>query len=93
MYSIIIRNDPIHTGAKMRRTKNTKRFNFRVVTDETSHQAGANTVTISVKDHDLEGKGYSTPTGVSTPGQVLTMTVKEAKAFQNFLNKTFPSKS
>jgi len=77
----------------MKRTKNTKRFNFQARTNEQSHQAGANTLTISVKDHDLSGKGYSTPTGVSTPGQVLTMTVKEAKALQNFLNKTFPTDS
>jgi hypothetical protein len=78
----------------MNRSKNTKRFNFRAVTNDSSHQAGANTVTISVKDYDIDGvKGYSTPTGTVSPGSMVTMTVKEAKAFQNFLNKAFPSDS
>jgi len=75
----------------MNRSKNTKRFNFRATTNDTSHQAGANTVTISVKDYDKGTRGYSTPVGTVTPGQVVTMTVKEAKAFQNFLNKAFPT--
>ena len=73
----------------MRRSKNTKRFNFRINTNDTSHQAGANTVSISVKDYDTAGKGYSTPVGDVSPGQTVTMTVKEAKAFQHFLNTYF----
>jgi hypothetical protein len=78
----------------MNRSKNTKRFNFRATTNDTSHQAGANTVTISVKDYDVTNtKGYSTSVGTVTPGQTVTMTVKEAKAFQNFLNKAFPTDS
>lgn len=77
----------------MKRTKNTKRFNFRAVTNDSSHQAGANTVTIAVKDYNTNSRGYSTPTGTVTPGQTVTMTVKEAKAFQNFLNKAFPINS
>ena len=78
----------------MNRSKNTKRFNFRATTNDSSHQAGANTVTISVKDYDTSNrKGYSTPVGSVAPGQTVTMTVKEAKAFQNFLNKAFPMDS
>ena len=77
----------------MKRTKNTKRFNFRAVTNDSSHQAGANTVTIAVKGYNTDSRGYSTPTGTVTPGQTVTMTVKEAKAFQNFLNKAFPINS
>ena len=74
----------------MKRSKNTKRFNFRIRTNDTSHQAGANTVTISVKDYDINGsRGYSTSTGTVSPGQSVTMTVKEAKAFQHFLNQYF----
>ena len=78
----------------MNRSKNTKRFNFRATTNDTSHQDGANAVTISVKDYDVTNtKGYSTSVGTVTPGQTVTMTVKEAKAFQNFLNKAFPTDS
>tara|TARA_B100000900_G_scaffold408452_1_gene422734 strand:- start:41 stop:277 length:237 start_codon:yes stop_codon:yes gene_type:complete len=78
----------------MKRSKNTKRFNFKINTNETSHQAGANTVSISVKDYDTSGRGYTTPVGSVTPGQTVTMTVKEAKAFQLFLNQYFsPSNS
>jgi hypothetical protein len=74
----------------MNRSKNTKRFNFRISTNDVSHQAGANTVTISVKDYDInKTRGYSTSTGTVTPGQSVTMTVKEAKAFQHFLNQYF----
>lgn len=74
----------------MKRTKNTKRFNFKINTNDSSHQAGANTVSISVKDYDTNGsRGYSTSIGSVTPGQTVTMTVKEAKAFQLFLNQYF----
>ena len=74
----------------MNRSKNTKRFNFRINTNDTSHQAGANTVSISVKEYDTNSTGgYSTSVGSVSPGQTVTMTVKEAKAFQNFLNQYF----
>lgn len=73
----------------MNRSKNTKRFNFRINTNDKSHKAGANTVTISVKDYDKGSRGYATPVGSLSPGQIVTMTVKEAKAFQNFLNQYF----
>ena len=75
----------------MNRSKNTKRFNFRISTNDKSHLAGANTVTIAVKDYNRTpgSRGYATPIGDITPGQTVTMTVKEAKAFQNFLNQYF----
>ena len=70
----------------MRRTKNTKRFSFKINTNDRSHQAGANTVSITGLDYDSSG-GYSTSTGDINPGQTVTMTVKEAKAFQVFLER------
>lgn len=73
----------------MTRSKNTKRFNFKISTNEKSHQTGANTVSISVKDYQNVARGYATPIGSVTPGQTVTMTVKEAKAFQRFLNQYF----
>ncbi len=77
----------------MTRSKNTKRFNFQINTNDKSHQTGANTVSISVKDYPISNKtiggGYSTSVGTVTPGQTVTMTVKEAKAFQRFLNQYF----
>ena len=60
-------------------SKSTKRFNFSVKRDTTSHTAGANTVTIQTRNDD---EFYST----STVG--LTMTVKEARALSRFLDKT-----
>jgi len=73
----------------MNRSKNTKRFSFRISTNDKSHQSGANTVSIAVKDYTPGTKGYSTPVGDVSPGQTVTMTVKEAKAFQKFLNTYF----
>ena len=74
----------------MNRSKNTKGFSFRATTNDSSHQAGANTVSISVKDYDTSNtKGYSTSVGSVQPGQNVVMTVKEAKAFQKFLNQCF----
>tara|TARA_R110001592_G_scaffold188358_3_gene433488 strand:+ start:1628 stop:1867 length:240 start_codon:yes stop_codon:yes gene_type:complete len=74
----------------MKKSKNTKRFSFQANTNDSSHQAGANTVSISIKDYDTSNtKGYSTSVGTVTPGQSVVMTVKEAKAFQNFLNQCF----
>ena len=73
----------------MKRSKSTKRFNFQIRTNSTSHQTGANTVSISLKDYSPSSRGYSTPVGDFSPGQTVTMTVKEAKAFQKFLNTYF----
>ena len=73
----------------MNRSKNTKRFSFYINTNDKSHQTGANTVSISVKDYTPSTKGYSVPVGDISPGQTMTMTVKEAKAFQKFLNTYF----
>ena len=71
------------------RKKSTKRFDFRVTTNPTSHQTAANTVTITNKDYDTSGRGYSFPVS-NVPGTV-TMSVREAKALYNFLGKTLNS--
>ena len=63
--------------------KSTKRFSFKISRDQKSHRAGANTVTIGTNDQS----GYS---GITTR---VTMTVKEAKAFQKFLNENIPVNS
>ena len=70
----------------MNRTKNTKRFSFKINTNDRSHQAGANTVSIIGRDYVSTG-GYSSSTGDINPGETVTMTVKEAKALQVFLEK------
>ena len=57
---------------------NTKRFTFGVNRSSTSHQAGSNVVTISTRTE--EGSYYSPPT------TQLSMTVKEARDLQGFLN-------
>ena len=59
-------------------TKSTKRFSFGISRNPTAKKAGSNVVTISTASSD---DYYST----STVG--LTMTVKEAKALQSFLNE------
>lgn len=73
------------------RSKSTRRFNFQVSRNSTSHKSGANIFTIKAKDYDTSesSRGYSTTTGGFQPGQDLVMTVKEAKALQGFLNNTF----
>ena len=58
----------------------TKRFDFGVTRNDTSKQAGSNVVTIATRAE--EGGFYSTPT------TQLSMTVKEARALQGFLNST-----
>ena len=68
------------------KSKSTKRFNFKVSRNTTSHKTGANTFTITGRDYKSVDRGYQTSTGTFTPGQNLTMTVKEAKALQLFLN-------
>ena len=62
-------------------SKSIKRFSFGISRNDTSHAAGANTVTITTAPAD---DYYST----SMVG--LTMTVKEARALQSFLNSEMP---
>ncbi len=59
------------------KTKSTKRFDFGVSRNSTSHKAGANIVTIATRQDD----GYYSAGGVQ-----VNMTVKEARALQGFLN-------
>ena len=66
---------------KYNRSKSTKRFKFNISRDHKSHKTGANTVTI----------GFKTPPTVDGSYPGLTMTVKEAKAFQKFLNEWIPA--
>ena len=59
------------------KTKSTKRFSFNISRNDTSHQAGANTVTISTNP---SSEYYSAGTSA------MTLTVKEAKALNAFLS-------
>jgi hypothetical protein len=59
------------------KSKSTKRFNFGISRNSKSHKAGANTVTIGTRDSDNH---YARSTSQ------ITMTVKEARALQGFLN-------
>jgi len=59
------------------KSKRTKRFNFNISRDTKSHKVGSNTVSITTNP---SGDSYL------TSRSQITMTVKEAKAFQNFLN-------
>jgi hypothetical protein len=67
------------------KTIDTKRFTFGVNRSSTSHQAGSNVVTISTR---TEQDGY-----YSTPTTQLSMTVKEARALQGFLNNSLTDSS
>ena len=58
-------------------SKSTKRFTYGISRNSTSHKAGANTVTIATNSDD----GFYASGGVQ-----LSMSVKEAKALQRFLN-------
>ena len=60
------------------KSKRTKRFNFQISRDTKSHKVGSNTV--SIVTNPPGGDSYQ------TSRSQITMTVKEAKAFQNFLN-------
>lgn len=64
-------------------TKNqsTKRFSFAVTRDPKSHKAGSNTLVISTNPES--SSKYSTGT------TSVTMSVKEARVLQNFLNNEF----
>lgn len=68
-------------------TKNqsTKRFSFGITRNPTSHKAGANVVTIATLPE--ESSKYSTGTAQ------LSMTVKEARVLQSFLNETLVDSS
>ena len=57
--------------------KSTKRFDFGISRNSTSHKAGANSVTIATRQSD----DYYAAGGVQ-----MQMTVKEARALQSFLN-------
>ncbi len=62
-------------------TKSTARFTFGRNRNSTAKQAGSNTVTIAT--NPVQDSQYSI-------GQTsLTMTVREAKALQSFLNDSF----
>ena len=65
------------------KTKSTKRFAFTVNRNNTAKQAGSNTVVIETQPYD-EGQ-YSV--GQSS----ITMTVREAKALNNFLSDNLNS--
>ena len=74
------------------RSKSTKRFKFNVSRNTVSHKAGANTFTITGRDHTPSKNGYQVETGTFASGQSLTMTVKEAQALQKFLSENLYSK-
>ena len=61
---------------------NTKRFQFGVSQNTTAKKAGSNVFTIATRVSDDEF--YSTPT------TQMSMTIKEARALQNFLNSALP---
>ena len=65
-------------------SKSTKRFTYGISRNPTSHKAGANTVTIATRSDD----GYYASGGVQ-----VSMTVKEARALQSFLNQEFAPSS
>ena len=63
--------------------KNITRFTFGISRNDTAHQAGSNVVTIAT--NPVQDSQYSI-------GQTsMTMTVREAKALQSFLNESFDS--
>ena len=64
------------------KSKRTKRFNFNISRDTVSHKVGSNTVSIVTNPVD----------SYATSRSQITMTVKEAKAFQNFLNSYIDGK-
>ncbi len=64
---------------KISKTKSTKRFNFDLNRNTVSHQRGANTFSIGTRTD-------SSSTNYDVASSRITMTVKEAKALQSFLN-------
>jgi len=67
------------------KNQSTKRFSFGISRNSTSKKAGANVVTIATNADD--SSIYSTPT------TQLSMTVKEARVLQSFLNETLSEDS
>ena len=65
------------------KSKSTKRFNFNINRDTVSHKVGSNTVSITTNAPD--------DTYYTSRSQI-TMTVKEARAFQSFLNSYIDGK-
>ena len=61
------------------KSKSTKRFNFQINRNSKSHKAGSNTVSILTNPPTDSSSYY-------TSRSEITMTIKEARAFQSFLN-------
>ena len=75
-------------NTKISRKKSTKRFDFRVTRNTASHQTAANTVTIQPKQYQTSNsRGTYSFDNVDQDGTV-TMSVREARALYNFLDKT-----
>ena len=66
------------------KSKSTKRFNFNINRDTVSHKVGSNTVSITTNAPD---------DSYYTSRSQITMTVKEARAFQGFLNAYIDGKT
>ena len=66
------------------KSKRTKRFNFNINRDTVSHKVGSNTVSITTNAPD---------DSYYTSRSQITMTVKEARAFQGFLNAYIDGKT
>ena len=66
------------------KSKSTKRFNFNISRDTKSHKVGSNTVSITT---NAPNDSYY------TSRSQITMTVKEARAFQSFLNSYIDGKT
>mgnify|MGYP003648430517 FL=1 len=66
------------------KSKSTKRFNFNINRDTVSHKVGSNTVSITTNAPD---------DSYYTSRSQITMTVKEARAFQGFLNTYIDGKT
>ncbi len=64
------------------KNSSTKRFDFGVSQNTTAKKAGSNLFTIATRTYDNDF--YSTPT------TQLSMTIKEARALQSFLNSAMP---
>lgn len=65
------------------KSSSTKRFDFGVSQNSTAKKAGSNMLTIATRAYDNDF--YSTPT------TQLSMTIKEARSLQSFLNTALPS--
>ena len=61
------------------KSKSTKRFSFDIARNPTAKKAGSNTVTIATNPMGAGRYSYG--------GSQVTMTVREAKALQTFLNE------